>query len=200
MGQEAPGDYLAGIGSRIVEAFVFGDGAIVPLEGSAGALKQVGHGPESRNLQQGVHNGGMGTCAAQMLHQMAEVLAGRGGPELLKGARKLDGLGDVSWQRLAGGGGGDGDGMEARGLCHGFLLDTEQRTYVEIFLTTSRKLSSAAMSGRSGPKRTRRLLPKGEGVRSPASACGNGRDLTRTGGIPAAERSSELRFFFSFRL
>lgn len=67
----------------------------------------------TQDLQQGIHNGGMGTCAAQVFHQMAEVLAGRGGPELLKGARKLDGLGDVSWQRLAGGGGGDG--MEARG-------------------------------------------------------------------------------------
>lgn len=157
----------------------------------------------TQDLQQGIHNGGMGTCAAQVFHQMAEVLAGRGGPELLKGARKLDGLGDVSWQRLAGGGGGDG--MEARGgQCVSWIPpwtpdtghrtpDTGQRTYVDIFFTTSRKLSSAAMSGRSGPKRTRRLLPKGEGVRSPASACGNGRDLTRTGGIPAAVRSSELR-------
>ena len=70
----------------------------------------------TENLQQGIHNGGMGTRAAKMLHQMPEVLAGRCGPELLKGARKLDGLGDVSWQRLAGGGGG-GDGMESRGWC-----------------------------------------------------------------------------------
>jgi hypothetical protein len=36
MRQKAPGHYLAGIGPRIVEAFVFGDGTIVPLEGAAG--------------------------------------------------------------------------------------------------------------------------------------------------------------------
>jgi len=81
-------------------------------------------------------------------------------------------------------------------VCLGFFQDAGQQTYVDIFLTTSRKLSSAAMSGRSGPNRTRRLLPKGEGVRSPPSACDNGRDLTRTGGIPAAVQLFELRWFF----